>query len=75
MMHCPFCQCPTRTRTSRYLSETVKQIYYQCTNILCSATFRTMESLDTIIRPPSENDLMEDEFLSAHAGKLKKQSL
>ena len=75
MMHCPFCKCPAHTRTSRYLSETVKQVYYQCTNILCSATFRTMESVDSVIRPPSETDLTDDEFISAHAGKAKKQSL
>ncbi|WNN52381.1 ogr/Delta-like zinc finger family protein [Hafnia alvei] len=52
MMLCPFCQCPAHTRTSRYLSGTVKQIYYQCTNVLCSATFKTVESVDKVIQPP-----------------------
>ncbi|HBT8314912.1 ogr/Delta-like zinc finger family protein, partial [Pseudomonas aeruginosa] len=40
MMHCPFCKKSAHARTSRYLSENVKQRYHQCTNIECSATFR-----------------------------------
>ncbi|MEY1566824.1 ogr/Delta-like zinc finger family protein, partial [Escherichia coli] len=31
MMHCPFCKTAAHTRTSRYLSENVKQRYHQCT--------------------------------------------
>ncbi|MGK2554584.1 ogr/Delta-like zinc finger family protein, partial [Klebsiella pneumoniae] len=46
MMHCPFCKKSAHTRTSRYLSENVKQRYHQCTNIECSATFRTTEAID-----------------------------
>ena len=75
MMHCPFCKCPAHTRTSRYLSETVKQLYYQCTNVMCSATFRTMESVDSVIQPPSNTDLAGDEFIAAHSGKARKQCL
>ncbi|MBJ9085827.1 MULTISPECIES: ogr/Delta-like zinc finger family protein [Citrobacter] len=75
MMHCPFCKSPAHTRTSRYLSETVKQLYYQCTNILCSATFRTMESVDSVIQPPSVTDAEGDEFIAAHSGKVRKQNL
>ncbi|HCI4085877.1 TPA: ogr/Delta-like zinc finger family protein, partial [Salmonella enterica subsp. enterica serovar Java] len=41
-------------RTSRYLSENVKQRYHQCTNIECSATFRTIESVDGVIRAAPE---------------------
>ena len=53
MMHCPFCKKSAHARTSRYLSENVKQRYHQCTNIECSATFRTLESVDGIIRSPA----------------------
>ncbi|HDT0937966.1 TPA: ogr/Delta-like zinc finger family protein [Escherichia coli] len=56
MMHCPFCKKSAHTRTSRYLSENVKQRYHQCTNIECSATFRTIESIDEVIRPPAEKE-------------------
>ncbi|MCW4543411.1 ogr/Delta-like zinc finger family protein, partial [Klebsiella oxytoca] len=28
MMHCPFCKKSAHTRTSRYLSENVKQRYH-----------------------------------------------
>lgn len=57
MFHCPFCKSTAHTRTSRYLSENVKQRYHQCTNIECSATFRTIESVDGVIRAaPEKND-------------------
>ncbi|HBS6072958.1 MULTISPECIES: ogr/Delta-like zinc finger family protein [Klebsiella] len=37
------------------MSENVKQRYHQCVNIECSATFRTLESVDGIIcSPPTE---------------------
>nr|HCI8850918.1 ogr/Delta-like zinc finger family protein [Klebsiella variicola] len=39
-------------RTSRYLSENIKQRYHQCGNVECSATFRTLESVNGIIRSP-----------------------
>ncbi|HBV2257933.1 MULTISPECIES: ogr/Delta-like zinc finger family protein, partial [Klebsiella] len=48
MMHCPFCKKSAHARTSRYLSENVKQRYHQCTNIECSATFRTTEAIDEV---------------------------
>ena len=53
MFHCPFCKTSAHARTSRYLSENVKQRYHQCVNIECSATFRTLESVDGIICSPS----------------------
>lgn len=54
MFHCPFCKKTAHVRTSRYLSENVKQSYHQCTNIECSATFRTIESVDGVIRAAPE---------------------
>ncbi|WP_063940407.1 ogr/Delta-like zinc finger family protein, partial [Enterobacter hormaechei] len=36
-----------------YLSDNVKQRYHQCMNIECSATFRTLESIDGVIRSPA----------------------
>ncbi|MBE3471062.1 ogr/Delta-like zinc finger family protein [Enterobacter cloacae complex sp. P15RS] len=38
---------------SRYLSDNVKQRYHQCMNIECSATFRTLGSIDGVIRSPA----------------------
>ncbi|AIJ07383.1 MULTISPECIES: ogr/Delta-like zinc finger family protein [Edwardsiella] len=54
MMHCPFCGKSAHTRSSRYLSDNVKQRYHQCTNVHCSATFRTLESIDEIIHQPAK---------------------
>lgn len=50
MFHCPFCKKTAHVRTSRYLSENVKQRYHQCT----TATFRTIESVDGVIRAAPE---------------------
>lgn len=57
MMHCPFCGHAAHARTSRPLSENVKQRYHQCRNIECSATFRTLESIEEIIQPSNRKDL------------------
>ncbi|ENB4208949.1 ogr/Delta-like zinc finger family protein [Citrobacter braakii] len=54
MMRCPYCKQAAHVRTSRYLSDNVKQSYLQCVNVFCSTTFRTIESIDEVIRPPAE---------------------
>lgn len=59
MMRCPYCKKAAHVRTSRYLSDNVKQSYLQCTNVFCSATFRTVESIDEVIRPPMEKEPSE----------------
>ncbi|ROP49858.1 Ogr/Delta-like zinc finger protein [Enterobacter sp. BIGb0383] len=56
MMRCPYCKKAAHVRTSRYLSDNVKQSYLQCVNVFCSATFRTLESIDEIIRPPAQTE-------------------
>ncbi len=33
--------------------DNVKRRYHQCMNIECSATFRTLESIDGVIRSPA----------------------
>lgn len=32
MMHCPYCKSAAHTKSSRYMSEQVKERYHQCTN-------------------------------------------
>ncbi|WP_299998832.1 ogr/Delta-like zinc finger family protein [uncultured Cedecea sp.] len=59
MMRCPYCKKAAHVRTSRYLSDNVKQSYLQCINVFCSATFRTVESIDEVIRPPMEKEPSE----------------
>ena len=69
MMRCPFCKKAAHVRTSRYLSDNVKQSYLQCINVFCSATFRTVESIDEVIRPPMEKEqpaLMQVEPAARH---------
>ncbi|NDJ56705.1 hypothetical protein GWD52_06785 [Enterobacteriaceae bacterium 4M9] len=52
MMRCPFCSAAAHVRTSRYMSESVKESYLQCQNVHCSATFKTHESIFEVIRSP-----------------------
>ncbi|HDX9050104.1 DNA-binding transcriptional regulator [Yersinia enterocolitica] len=54
MMHCPLCRTAAHARSSRYLSEKTKERYHQCTNINCSCTFATHETVDRIIVAPGE---------------------
>ncbi|EMH4075461.1 ogr/Delta-like zinc finger family protein [Serratia marcescens] len=53
MMKCPCCCYPSHIRTSRYITHTVKESYYQCQNISCSSTFKTIETLDKLISSPN----------------------
>lgn len=52
MMRCPVCGHTSHTRTNRYISLTIKEAYYQCQDIGCSCTFKTIESVDRIICQP-----------------------
>lgn len=64
MMRCPICNKPAHTRTSRYLTKTTKETYYQCQNITCSCTFKTIESLDRVISKPDSLSLFQEEALN-----------
>lgn len=56
MFHCPECQHAAHARTSRYLSKNTKERYHQCTNINCSCTFVTMETVEHFIVTPAKID-------------------
>lgn len=52
MFHCPKCHYVAHARISRYFSDTTKERYHQCTNINCSPTFVTTETIDRVIVSP-----------------------
>ncbi|MEA9393285.1 DNA-binding transcriptional regulator [Acerihabitans sp. TG2] len=54
MMHCPLCRHAAHARSSRYLSESTKERYHQCTNINCGHTFVSMESVTRSIMVPGQ---------------------
>ncbi|MGA4526657.1 ogr/Delta-like zinc finger family protein [Enterobacter ludwigii] len=56
MFHCPKCKHSAHARTSRYLSENTKERYHQCTNVDCSCTFVTMESVERLIATPAADE-------------------
>ncbi|MEN4533360.1 ogr/Delta-like zinc finger family protein [Pantoea agglomerans] len=53
MMHCPLCQTAAHAKSSRYISKETKERYHQCTNINCSCTFKTHESIAAMIVTPA----------------------
>ena len=60
MMHCPYCKSPAHTKSSRYMSEQVKERYHQCTNLDCSCTFKTNESITKVITAPPPPETIEE---------------
>lgn len=58
MMRCPVCNHSSHIRTSRYITDKTKEAYYQCQNIECSCTFKTIESVEKILRMPVDTDLI-----------------
>ncbi|MEI2602202.1 ogr/Delta-like zinc finger family protein [Erwinia aphidicola] len=61
MMHCPFCKSPAHAKSSRYMSEQVKERYHQCTNLDCSCTFKTHENITKVITCPPQQELHQVE--------------
>lgn len=59
MFKCHHCKHVAYTRTSREMSDRTKERYYQCTNVNCSATFATMESVVKDIATPNLNNYVE----------------
>ena len=58
MMRCPICNKSAHTRTSRYITKTTKEAYYQCQNISCSCTFKTIESVAKVISSPLQDEAL-----------------
>ncbi|MDU3079054.1 MAG: ogr/Delta-like zinc finger family protein [Mixta calida] len=54
MMHCPLCQTAAHAKSSRYISRETKERYHQCQNINCSCTFKTHETVASVIVSPGE---------------------
>ncbi|MGA7588206.1 MAG: ogr/Delta-like zinc finger family protein [Rouxiella badensis] len=73
MMRCPICAHAAHTRTSRYLTERTKEAYYQCQNIECSCSFKSVESVDKIISQPASKPV--DKPMAVPAAMVKRNTL
>jgi hypothetical protein len=51
------------TRTSRYITERTKEVYYQCKSLTCSCTFKTVESVDKILCQPIQAQPVDENAL------------
>jgi len=71
---CPFCLQISHCRSSQYLSDSVKRIYYQCKNLDCSCTFTALENVEKIISKPER--LIEEQTVEETKMQMRKgQSL
>lgn len=50
-LRCPHCGCVGRRRTSREITPTHREIYYQCSNLFCGHAWRASESYDWGLTP------------------------
>lgn len=55
-MRCPHCNCAATCRTSRQITPTYRELYYECTNLFCGCTFHSSESIDYILVPSAIPD-------------------
>lgn len=49
---CPLCGAMSRVRTSRMLTATTKEIYYNCSNDHCCHQYKTMEGEPRTLAQP-----------------------
>lgn len=59
MMNCPLCGCPAHTRSSFTVTSKTKERYHQCTNINCSLTFVSHETVVRLISKPQLINMVE----------------
>lgn len=59
MMNCPLCGCPAHTRSSFTVTSETKERYHQCTNINCSLTFVSHETVVRLISKPQLINMVE----------------
>lgn len=50
-LRCPHCKFAGRRRSSREITPTHRDIYYQCTNLFCGHTWKASETYDYGIVP------------------------
>ncbi|OSK12845.1 bacteriophage regulatory protein [Escherichia coli M056] len=46
---CPICGASSRTRTSYLVTESTRQAYFQCNNLLCGTTYAVTLSFSHIV--------------------------
>lgn len=56
LFKCPHCRSIARVRTSRELSELMREAYFQCSNIVCGHVFKTYVEVVETVSPSSQPD-------------------
>lgn len=54
---CPYCKTPAHRRSSRLITPTHREIYYQCRFVMCGHTWHASESYDYGIVPSAITDV------------------
>lgn len=53
---CPHCLLPAICRTSRSVTRTMRELYFQCTNYRCGHTWKSILAVAHTIVPSAEPD-------------------
>lgn len=70
---CPICGSVAKTRSSRMLSATTKETYYNCSNDDCCHQFKTMESDPVTLAQPIKGGKAIDFTLTRKLDSPKKK--
>lgn len=67
-LRCPECGCRAVSRTSRHLSLTVTEGYYDCTNMECGCRFKALtEIVGVVIRGEVQNPTLSVPLIKRRA--------
>ncbi|NKJ43587.1 MULTISPECIES: ogr/Delta-like zinc finger family protein [unclassified Novosphingobium] len=55
-LRCPHCHTPGQRRSSRPVTDTHREIYYQCSNVACGHTWKASETYDYGLVPSATPD-------------------
>lgn len=65
-MACPMCKASSEIRTSYMPSETMRETFYQCTNVECGCTFAFTGEISRILNPGATPNPKVNIPLSTH---------
>ena len=51
---CPHCEAPSRTRSGKRVTASVRDLYMVCTNVLCGCTWKAQLAIVCILSPSSQ---------------------
>lgn len=71
MFRCPHCRAKAKIRTSRELSNTLREVFYQCADLECGFCFAVHAEAVRSLSPSAKPDpAVQLPYSTLHAGRL-----